>query len=415
VHPHFSATMARGAAWVSFLLLACIASTGSTYEVLHNFNYGEQYQIGPPGGPLLLNDGALYGVATSGGTGCDHFGCGVVFSLSPKRDNYRRFSVLYEFRGGSDGSYPWGGLVRAPSGELYGTLAGSIGLDVAGIFMLSPTHGDWGNTVLYSEVAGPGLLRDGSGNLYGEMGRGQYKYGAIAELSPGSEGWTYTPLYSFCVFQCGYSPSAPPIWDGKGNLFGTTTDGGIAQPACWTSFGCGVIFEMTPSGNGTWAYHILHRFASFPRDGQSPSGGLVMDASGNLYGVTGGLGGAYKNGTVFKFTPSGGGKWKQTLLYDFPNCANGCYPDGTLALDQAGNLYGAADGGVADCGGYTCGVIFKLTPQKSGKWTYSVVHKFTGEDGAFPWGVVVDDKGNLFGTTENGGTNNSGVAFEITP
>jgi uncharacterized repeat protein (TIGR03803 family) len=211
----------------------------------------------------------------------------------------------------------------------------------------------------------------------------------------------------------GYSPPAPPIWDGKGNLFGATTDGGIRQPACWTGDGCGVIFEMTPNRNGTWTYHILHRFASYPADGETPYGGLVMDASGNFYGSTE-LGGSKGNGTVFKFAFTNG-HWKKTVLYDFPNCAEGCAPDSTLVLDKAGNLYRVEGGGNPGCGPYTCGVIFKLTPQRNGKWTYSIVHKFSGPDGNFPIGVIVDDKGNLFGTTESGGTHNSGVAFEITP
>jgi uncharacterized repeat protein (TIGR03803 family) len=171
---------------------------------------------------------------------------------------------------------------------------------------------------------------------------------------------------------------------------------------------------MTPKPGGSWRYRVLHRFASFPHDGQSPAAGLVMDASGNLYGNTV-WGGAHGNGTIFKFTPSTGGRWKQTVLYDFPNCANGCLPAGTLVFDQTGNLYGVASGGTPDCGGYTCGTVFKLTPQKSGKWSYSVLHKFNGKDGFGPVGVIVDSKGNLFGTTSVGGTYNSGVAFEITP
>jgi hypothetical protein len=157
----------------------------------------------------------------------------------------------------------------------------------------------------------------------------------------------------------------------------------------------------------------MHRFANFPTDGQYPSG-LVVDASGNAYRVTG-LGGAHQSGTIFKMTPTTGGHWKQTEVYDFPNCADGCFPGRTLAFDKGGNLYGVSSGGVADCGGYTCGVVFKLAHQKSGTWTYGVVHKFTGKDGAFPWGVIVDDQANIFGNTENGGTYNAGVAFEITP
>jgi uncharacterized repeat protein (TIGR03803 family) len=292
-------------------------------------------------------------------------------------------------------------------------VAGDPPIDTWGVFELWRDARRWSNTVLYSGNAGPGVASDEFGNLYGEMGRGQYKYGAIAELSPGSSGWNYADLYSFCVFQCGYSPPAPPVWDGKGNLFGTTTDGGIGQPACWTAFGCGVIFEMTPNGDGTWTYHVLHRFASYPTDGQTPYGGLVMDASGNFYGTTE-FGGAKTNGTVFKLAFTHG-HWKKTVVWDFPDWHEGALPNSTLVVDKAGNLYGIGGGGNQGCGPYTCGVVFKLTPQKTGKWKYSAVHKFSGPDGNFPIGVIVDSKGNIFGTTSNGGTYNAGVAFEITP
>jgi hypothetical protein len=104
------------------------------------------------------------------------------------------------------------------------------------------------------------------------------------------------------------------------------------------------------------------------------------------------------------------------VVYEFPNLRNGL-PGSTLVLDKAGNLYGAAGGGNPGCGPYTCGLIFKLTPQKNGTWKYSVVHAFSGSGtgGFFPLGVIVDAKGNLFGTTAAGGKYNSGVAFEITP
>jgi hypothetical protein len=371
------------------------------YGVLHNFGAGKDGS-GVPSGPLLLDgNGNLYGNTNS-----------VMFELTLQSNGKWKETILHSF--GGTVCPPWGTPILDASGTLYGTTPGGTNCRGA-VFELTPGSHGWRFGVIYADAAGPGLLMDKAGNLYGNIGPGNYfDIGAIGELSRDSDGWTYSDLANFNP-TVGYSPPAPPIWDSKGSLFGATTDGGISQPACHTSFGCGVIFEMTPNGDGTWAYHILHRFASFPQDGQSPSGGLVMDASGNLYGVTGGLGGAHKNGTVFKFTPSSGGRWKQTVLYDFPNCANGCYPFGTLAFDKAGNLYGAGGGGMVDCGSFTCGVVFKLTRPKSGKWTYSVVHKFTGKDGAFPWGVIVDSKGNLFGTTENGGTYNSGVAFEITP
>jgi uncharacterized repeat protein (TIGR03803 family) len=395
------------------ILLAPNASAGPRYRLLHIFNYGEQYQIGPPAGPLFLSaKGTLYGTTGAGGVGCYHFGCGVVFALIPASGGGWHFAVLYEFAGDSDGGDPWGGLISDPSGNLYGTTLGAS-LTPSTVFELIPaTHG-WTHTVLYTNGAGPGLLTDKAGNLYGDIGPGDYfGIGAIGELSPGSDGWTYTELANFNP-TIGYAPPAPPIWDGKGNLFGTTTDGGIGQPACYTSEGCGVIFEMTPNQDGSWTYHILHRFASYPADGQTPYGGLVMDASGNIYGTTE-YGGIPGNGTVFKLSFSSG-HWKKTVVYDFSNWHNGALPNSTLVLDKAGSLYGVGGGGSQGCGPYTCGVVFKLTPQKNGKWTYSVMHKFSGPDGNFPIAVIVDVKGHLFGTTANGGAYNSGVAFEITP
>jgi hypothetical protein len=385
---------------------------GAKYKVLHQFGSGSDANV--PSGPLTLDTrGLLYGLTWGGGARNN----GTVYELAPVPGGKWREKILYAFVGGRDGALPWGGVILDSAGHVYGTLHGDLAGDAAGVFELRLNAGRWSNTVLYSAVAGPGLLTDRFGNLYGEMGRGRYKYGAIAELSHVSNSWDYTDLYNFCSQQgCadGFNLAAPPIWDGKGNLYGATVEGGNGPPKC-TVFGeCGVIFKMTPEQDGTWTYHVLHRFASSRTDGQTPNGGLAIDASGNLYGLTV-FGGAYNQGRVFKLTFSGG-HWKETTLYDFPNCADGCYPAGTPAFDKAGNLYATASGGLGDCGGFTCGVVFKLTPQQNGTWKYSVVYKLHGTDGdSLPYGVIVDDKGNIFGTTSAGGKYNSGVAFEITP
>jgi len=401
-------------AFAAVALLASWALGASSYKVLHTFGSGKDGSV--PSGPLTLDGrGKLYGSTAAGGDlGCGGYGCGTVFVLSRQTNGSWMEEVLHSFAGGADGSDPDGGLMLDAAGNVYGTLEGDGSVDVGGVFELQPSSGGWGNTVLYSDHAGPGLVPDKVGNLYGDIGPGNYfGIGAIGELSHGSTTWTYTDLSNFNP-TVGYAPPAPPIWDGKGNMFGTTTDGGITQPACWTFAGCGVIFEMTPNQDGTWTYHILHRFASYATDGQSPYGGLAMDASGNLYGDTV-YGGTHNQGRVFKLTFSGG-HWKETTLYDFPKCADGCYPAGTPVFDQAGNLYATASGGLADCGGYTCGVVFKLTPQQNGKWKYSALYKLRGTDGdGLPYGVIIDDKGNLFGTTSAGGKYNSGVAFEMTP
>jgi hypothetical protein len=326
--------------------------------------------------------------------------------------------VLHSFTAGSDGSAHWGRLVLDQTGNIYGTLYGDVGFAADGVFQLSSGSDGWTNAVIYDSYAGPGLTSDSAGNIYGDMTAGQNEYyDALAELSRGSNGWNYTSLYSFCgEHGCpdGWAMPDPPIWDGKGNMFGTTTKGGVGQPACWTTEGCGVVYEMVPNGDGTWTYQVLHRFLEFsPSDGQSPEGGLVMDRAGSLYG-TAALGGAYDNGMAFKLTRSSGG-WGLTVLYDFPDCKLGCGPSGNLVFDKSGNLYGVNGGGLPNCG-YDCGVIYRLLPQKNGKWKYSVLHKFTGKDGNFPgYGMAIDGKGNLFGVTTSGGKYNQGVAFEITP
>jgi uncharacterized repeat protein (TIGR03803 family) len=284
---------------------------------------------------------------------------------------------------------------------------------------MSHGSGGWSYSAVYANGGGPGLLPDGLGNLYGSIGLGDYfGAGAIGELSPGGGGWAYTQLYSFCPESgcpTGLNPPAPPIFDGKGNMWGTTIQGGLGQPSCQLLYGCGVIYEMTPNGDGTWAYNVIHEFDSSSSDGQWPYGGLVMDAVGDFYGSTW-VGGAYNQGTIFKLSNIDG-TWQEKVLYDFPNCLDGCMVEGTLARDKAGNLYGTAAGGKNSCAGYTCGVIFELAPQSNGTWKYSVLYNFSESSGGLQpfYGVILDSKGNLYGVTSSFGKYNAGTAFELTP
>jgi len=397
------------------LALLQAAQASGRYKVLHNFPDGtsDGYQ---PYGPLLLDaKGNLYGTTEAGGDfACGGAGCGTVFELSPQGNGKWNEQILHVFADNGDGAIPLGNLVQN-TGSLYGTLRGD-GRGTA-VFGLTPGSGGWSLSLIYQDGNGPGLLQDSDGDLYGDIGPGQYYGDAIGELSPTSDGWNYTRLYSFCSQNgCpdGYDLQTPMVLDGKGNLYGTTYYGGTGQPACWIALGCGVAFQVTPNGDGAWTYHVLHRFASFPNDGQTPYGGLVVDASGNAYGVTW-AGGRYGNGTFYKLTPSHQGLWKETILYEFPNCKDGCGPNESLVFDKAGNLYGAAAGGNMTCQGYSCGVIYKFTPQKNGKWKYIVLHKFNNTDGSGPLGVTLDGKGNIFGTTYGGGQYGYGVVFEIIP
>jgi len=179
--------------------------------------------------------------------------------------------------------------------------------------------------------------------------------------------------------------------------------------------GCGTAFQLSPNRDGSWTFHLMHTFAAFAGDGQTPAGSLVVDRNGSVYGTTS-LGGPKLGGTIFKLTPSALGRnWVETELYTFADCTQGCQPSVGLVSDKAGNLYGAAGGGNLSCFGFACGVIFRLSPQRNGNWTYSVLHKFSGPDGNDPNKITIAPDGTIYGTTVFGGQNNIGVAFEITP
>jgi uncharacterized repeat protein (TIGR03803 family) len=400
------------------LSAAQAAPASGKLRVLYNFTPCGKSDTGGcfPTGLLTFDKaGNLYGAAAGGGGfGCDGNGCGIVFELTSRSDDKWIETVLHRFAGGQDGAFPDGGVIFDSIGNLFGAMSGNAGAARSGVFELSPGPHGWRNTVIYSP-GGCCLVLGETGHLYGSMGAGDYGGGAISELIHGSKGWSLKTLYSFCDPNCGYGegPLAPLSWDAAGNLYGTTYFGGNGPPKCLGSLGCGVAFKMTPNHDGGWTYHVIHRFANFKTDGQYPYGGLTVDRAGNVYGTTT-EGGKFGNGTVFEFTPTTGGHWKQAVLYDFPNIYLGGAPGGNLVFDLAGNLYGTAGGGNLSCP-QTCGVIFKLTPQAGGKWKYSLVHKFDGADGDSPNGLTMDGAGNLYGTTFFGGKYNYGVAFKLTP
>jgi hypothetical protein len=386
----------------------------SGYRVLHNFAAGEDGAI-PSAGPTLDAKGNLYGTTNAGGgSGCDGYGCGTVFELTQGANGEWRQDVLLNFTDSTGGASSYN-LVFDNAGELFGGTVALIAGGPAPIFKLTHGKQGWSFHAAY-KPGGLGLVFGDTGSLYGFIGLGKYQCGAIGELSPGSNGWVYTRLYSFCSQKGGadgWDPLAPLSWDSRGNLYGTTYAGGNGPPNCHGSAGCGVAFQLAHNSDGSWTYHVLHRFANFKTDGQYPYGGLTVDGKGNVFGTTT-HGGQYDSGTVFELTPTSGGHWKQTVLYDFPSIYLGGAPWANLLFDKAGNLYGSAGGGDLSCPG-TCGVIFKLSPQAGGKWKYSLVHKFHGTDGDGPNGLTMDAAGKLYGTTMSGGQYNYGVAFELTP
>ena len=281
--------------------------------VLHSFVGGFNNNPKVPSSGLIMDKaGNLYGATLSGGdAACDaHFApyCGTVYKLSTNG----KFTIIYKFKGGSDGAAPAGNLIMDQAGNLYGvtefggdltcTLAGANGCGV--VFKLDPAGKE---TVLYKfkggadgafPSAGLGLVEDAAGNLYGTAG--------------------------------------------EGGEFGNACNAGFNM-----NYGCGTVFKVSKTGKFT----LLHKFSNDGSEGVGPNGGLVRDPAGNLYGTTqeatlsGNLG-----GTIFKVSASG----KVTVLYNFDGLTNGSGPAAGLIRDSAGNLYGTTVFGG--------GNVFKLTP-----------------------------------------------------
>jgi hypothetical protein len=264
----------------------------------------------------------------------------------------------------------------------------------------------------------------------------------LATASIASASWKEKVLYSFQGLPDGSLPVGAVVFDKAGNLYGATTEGGSSS--CISVAQCGTVYQIAPPAKqgDPWTETVLHIFkGNASKDGASPAGGLVMDDAGNLYGTTayGGTGNCVLLGTlmgcgaVFELSPpkQKGGKWTETVIYSSPTAKQGYLPQGDLVFDAAGNLYGATEfggGHGTTCNGFYqyCGAVFELSPPKTkgGKWTEKVLHGFSsGMDGAAPnGGLVLDSKGNVYGTTFGGGDENGpcgkvgcGTAFALTP
>lgn len=369
----------------------------------------------PYAGLIADAKGNLYGCLADGGT----YGNGSVFEIERATGATK---ILYSFPGGAPGAYPTSSLLFDKLGNLYGEAENGGGAADAGvIFELSPTANGWTETVLHtfgddsSDGGYPqaGLIFDASGNLYGTTRYGgSTDSGTIYELSPTSNGWTETVLYSFTGgvigSNDGWQPVASLIFDKSGNLYGTTFAGGTLND--------GTVFELKKTGNG-WAERVLYSFTG-GTDGQFPSAGLTLDSHGTLYGAAG-AGGVQKGecyqfggcGAVFSLTAKSGGGVEFTVLHEFQGTDDGGYPEGTLIIDAAGDLIGTA----YIEGSGNSGVVFALQPVQGG-WSETVLHAFQQtNDGANPAaGVIADHDGNLFGTTTGGGSSGAGSAYVIT-
>lgn len=234
---------------------------------------------------------------------------------------------------------------------------------------------------------------------------------SCALLSTAMQAQTYTVLYSFTGGADGGEVIGGLIQDSSGNLYGTTSAGGNSSCSVINP-GCGVVFKLSPTGQET----VLYTFNG-GTDGAMPQAGVIRDAHGNLYGTTarGGnpscpWGNGTGCGTIFKIDPTG----KETVLYRFTGGQDGAVPAAPLYRDRSGNLWGTTQfEGFAgsQCFGPGCGTLFRLDPK--GRLA-SYLFKGAPTDGSWPLaGVIADSAGNLYGTTQFGGANNSGIIFKV--
>ena len=408
MHIAWSSPLTKGALAAALLAAACpaLANAAASERVLYTFSGGGDGG-NPATGIVFDGSGNAYGTTVGGGSSA----CGTVFELSPGGSGSYRQSVLYSFACGADGKAPHGGVTIGPDGNLYGTTVaggtGSCSGDFCGTVFEVTARGE---TVLHdftggNDGFGPGgaVVFDSSGNMYGTTpDGGAYSAGTVYELTPGRKGWRERVIHAFTGGSDGSTGSLGPLLvDASGDLYGVTELGG--------AHGAGTVFRMSPRGRGGWDFRTLYAFAGSP-DAAFPYGGLIAGANGALYGTTyyGGQTGA---GAVFELRPQRHG-WRERVLYGFSGAADGGSPTGTLAFEGSGNLLGTTSaGGNASC---SCGVVFSLGVTSRRE---RVLHQFAGgSDGEYPYyALAPDGAGNFLASTVAGGTGGQGTIFEVTP
>jgi uncharacterized repeat protein (TIGR03803 family) len=396
----------------AFLLwaTAAVALPAQTFNTIYSFDKTDGAN---PYAPLVQStNGKLYGTTYAG----DYNGCGAVCGTVFEITTGGTLTTLYNFcsdiiQGGcADGEYPMSGLVLSTNGKLYGTTyeggysngettEGGTLFDITSAGALATTYSfcpSQENPCPDGNYPAGGLIQGANGKYYGTtVSGGTNNDGTIFEVTAGG---ALTTLHSFAGGPTdGKFPYAGLVQATNGKLYGTTAAGG--------AYGDGTVFEITTGG----ALTTLHSFSY--SDGDYPAAALVQAANGDLYGTTqyGGTGGANGNcvaacGTVFQITTSG----DLTTLYNFGSdcsggvCPDGIYPAGALILGTDGNLYGTTEGG----GTFNGGTVFKITTGGA----LTTLHSFsgTGTDGYFPRAALFQaTNGTFYGTTDAGGASNA--------
>jgi uncharacterized repeat protein (TIGR03803 family) len=371
--------------------------------------------------PILFSKSALLLIAL----------CLAIVAVAPGQSRAANLTTLVSFDG-TNGEDPIAGLIADANGNLFGTTEGGGAYGLGTVFEIAKTATGYANTpttlVSFNGTNGAhpymaSLIADANGNLFGTTTRGGNLTdcpsilppgcGTVFEITKTTGGYASTPtvLYSFCAqANCadGRHPIAGLIADANGNLFGTTTGGGVSN----NCGNCGTVFEIAKTAGG---------YASTPTtlvnfngtDGTNAFASLIIDADGNLFSTTQ-TGGAYGFGTVFETKTARGYASTPTTLVSF-NGTDGQYPYASLIADANGNLFGTT-GGINAVGSNVYGTVFEITKTARGyASTPTTLVSFNGTNGETPVaGLIADADGNLFGTTGGGGAHGLGTVFEIT-
>jgi len=396
-----------------FAVVLALALTGwaSTEKVLWNFAGGSDGA--DPWSNYFISDakGNLYAATGDGGT----YGQGVVFMLTLAGKE----TILYEFKGQSngDGASPHGRLAFDSKGNIFGTTQAGGTNGTGTVYELSPqAGGGWAETVLYSfsasgttDGADPsaGMTIAPDGTMYSTTpDGGSTGAGVIFSMKKTSKGWKQKVIQNLNGSSNGGFPYEGLMMDTAGNLYGAAPTGGAS--------GQGVIYRLSLTKKG-WVETVLYNFTNQNGDGSGLYWiDLISDKAGNIYGATS-FGGTNGTGTVWELVYSKSKKtYSETILYEFGanGSGDGNNPYGGLAMDSKGNLYGTTLNG----GSSNIGTSYKLT-KRGTTWTETILHNFVGaDDGNAPTGnPYLDAKGRVYGMTETGGTSNLGIVYRITP
>jgi uncharacterized repeat protein (TIGR03803 family) len=428
---------AMPAMFAAMFVLSSTCASGQTEKVLHSFNNNGSDGYQPEGGVSFDAAGNLFGTTQLGGTGaCIHnglpSGCGTVYALIPRSNGDWIEKVLHSFiLNGKDGLEPAGnGLILDAAGNLYGmTVLGGTSADCPNdlmgtsgcgtVFAMRKSKTGFSPPVILHSFDGDNKGVDGrmpfgtptfdsAGNLYGTASSGGTAGYGMAFKLTRRAGAPWHETAMYNFYDNGIDPTGSLIFDAEGDLYGLAAGGG--------QYAAGAVFELTPNTQAGWSEKGLHSFGH-GTDGFQPLGSLIFDKAGTLYGVT--TGAVNEFGTVFELTPGTGGTWTEKVLHVFTkNGTDGLGPNSPLVMDASGNLYGTTGaGGSGACSG-GCGTVYELSPQAGGTWSETILYSFlnNGADGIEPTsGLTFDSSGNLYGVTSGGGVNGNGTVYEVRP